>query len=157
MLHFLFGRRGNGPTGYSHSFWILSGPQGDTWKREEESNSPIQRKKSIKMLSLCEKLYLKQDRNPKCPRKGYWVTGGTSKGAREAFHIKGCCDAFYLQYWGYWTQHLNTSTAVHWQQCKSLIRLGTSIKQIWETPNSFTFSKEFLFHLLSSEHVPRSQ
>lgn len=98
ILHFLFGRRGISPTGYSHHFWILSGTQGETWNIRRKATL-LFKERVQKMLSLCEKLYLKQDRNLKCPRKGYQVIGGISKGGREAFHIEGCCDAFYLQYW----------------------------------------------------------
>lgn len=132
-------------------------PPGRALKHKEESNSPIQRKNSRKdALTLWEAL-LKAAQKPKRSKEGLSSNRRDSKGGREAFHVKGCCDAFYLQYWRYWIQHLNTSTgAVHWQLCESLIRLGASIKQIWETINNDTFAKEFLLHLLSSECVLRN-
>lgn len=100
---------------------------GRTLKHKEESNSPIQRKNSTKdALTLWEAL-LKAGQKPKMSKEGLPSNRRDSKGGREAFHVKGCRDAFYLEYWRYWIQHLNTSTgAVHWQQCKSLIRLGTT-------------------------------
>lgn len=73
-------------------FWMLSGTQRDTWNIRRKATLLFKERKAQKMLSLCEKLYIKQDRNPKCSRKDFWVTGGISKGGREAFHIKGCCD-----------------------------------------------------------------
>lgn len=100
---------------------FLSGPTGRALKHKEENNSPIQRKNSTKvqeMLSLCQWLCLKPDRNP--GRDIEWQRRDR-KGGKEPFDIKGCCDAFYLQCWRCWTRHLNRSTATaHWRQCKSL-------------------------------------
>lgn len=142
MFHFLFGRRENGPTGYSHSVLILSGPQGDSWNIRRKATLLLKARKAQKMLSLCQKLYLKQDRNPNCPGKGYQVSGGISKGGRKAFHNKGCHDAFYLQYWRYWTQHLNVNCCYTLTAVQITDWVGTS-RKIWDTIDSETFAKGF--------------
>lgn len=58
-------------------------------KHKEERTLLFRERTAQKMLSLCEKIYLKQDRNPKCPTKGYQVTGRIANVGERPFTYQG--------------------------------------------------------------------